>query len=102
MIRNSSQVSNEHSFFGDKDSSTDHKINPASSNMNMIGPQVKFVRESLGLTLKDLEFKCNSLGWDISYTSLSKIELRNRKITDIELYILCQVLKVKSTVLLEG
>ena len=73
-----------------------------TSSMNIIGPQVKSVRDSLGLSLKDLEFKCNSIGWDISYASLSKIELRKRKITDIELNILCQVLNVKSTVLLEG
>lgn len=73
-----------------------------ASSMNIVGPQVKSVRESLDLSLKDLEFKCNSVGWDISYTSLSKIELRKRKITDIELNILCQVLNVKSAVLLEG
>ena len=107
MIKNGSRISNGHSVIGDEDTETSvvHNITEASkltSGMNMIGPQVKSARQALDLTLKDLEFKCNSIGWDISYTSLSKIEQRKRKVTDIELNILCQVLKVKSTVLLEG
>ena len=53
--------------------------------MNIIGPQVRALREDQDLTLKDLAFKLNTLGWDISYSLLSKIEKKKRKITDIEL-----------------
>ena len=71
-------------------------------DMNIIGPQVRALREDQDLTLKDLAFKLNTLGWDISYSLLSKIEKKKRKITDIELLFFCEAFNVKSETLLNS
>ncbi|PKH88370.1 helix-turn-helix domain-containing protein [Colwellia sp. Bg11-28] len=52
--------------------------------MNIIGRNVKAAREKNEWTQEQLAAKCNLLGWNISRSTLAKIESRVRRITDIE------------------
>ncbi len=49
----------------------------------------------MDLTVKDLEIRCNTMGWDISYAGLRNIEKQKRKVTDVELNHLCKALAVE-------
>jgi transcriptional regulator with XRE-family HTH domain len=62
--------------------------------MNIVGPAVKEIREEKGLTQEVLAARCNLLGWDISRSTLAKIEVRLRRVKDTEAIILTQALKV--------
>jgi len=63
--------------------------------MNIVGPQVRSIRESQGLTQEELTAKCNLLDWDISRSSLAKIESQVRRVTDSEVALLAEVLDVE-------
>ena len=62
--------------------------------MNIVGPAVKEIREEQGLTQEVLAARCNILGWDISRSTLAKIEVRLRRVKDTEAVILAQALNV--------
>ncbi|MCU7936154.1 MAG: helix-turn-helix domain-containing protein [Candidatus Thiodiazotropha sp. (ex Dulcina madagascariensis)] len=63
--------------------------------MNVIGPQVKRLREQMDMTQEDLTAQCNLLGWSISRGTLAKIESQVRRVTDSEVAFLAQALKVE-------
>jgi transcriptional regulator with XRE-family HTH domain len=63
--------------------------------MNVIGPQVRKIRESKNLTQEELAARCNVLGWNISRGTLAKIESQVRGVTDFEVVLLAKALKVK-------
>ncbi|NRA85591.1 MAG: helix-turn-helix transcriptional regulator [Gammaproteobacteria bacterium] len=52
--------------------------------MNIIGNNVKKIRERNGRTQDQLAEKCNLLEWNISRSTLAKIESKVRRVTDIE------------------
>ncbi len=62
--------------------------------MNVVGPQVKRIRQSKDMTQAQLVARCNLLGWDISRGTLAKIESRVRRVTDEETTRLARALKV--------
>lgn len=62
--------------------------------MNIIGPKVKQVRESQGMTQEELATRCNIINWDISRSTLAKIESQVRRVTDEEVALLAKALKV--------
>ena len=62
--------------------------------MNIIGPRIKELRESQGLTQEELTARCNLVGLDISRGTLAKIEAQVRRITDDEIPLLAEALKV--------
>ena len=62
--------------------------------MNVVGPQVKRIRQSKDMTQAQLVARCNLLGWDISRGTLAKIESRVRRVTDEEAARLARALKV--------
>jgi transcriptional regulator with XRE-family HTH domain len=62
--------------------------------MNYIGPRVREIRIEKKLSQKDLTAKCNILGWDISRGTLAKIESKNRRVSDIEVFNLAKALSV--------
>jgi transcriptional regulator with XRE-family HTH domain len=62
--------------------------------MNIVGPAVKEIREEKGLTQEVFAARCNILGWDISRSTLAKIEVRLRRVKDTEAIILAQALNV--------
>ena len=48
---------------------------------------------------EDLSAKCNLLKWDLSHSTLAKIESQVRRITDEEVALLAKALKVEMYVL---
>ena len=62
--------------------------------MNTVGPKVRYLRRAQGLTQDDLAGQCNLLGWDLSRSTLAKIESRIRKVSDREAALLSKALQV--------
>jgi len=52
--------------------------------MNIIGKNVRVIREKLGWTQEQLVAKCNLNDWQISRSTLAKVEANVRRVTDIE------------------
>ena len=69
--------------------------------MNIIGSNVRFYREQQGLTQEELAARCNIQRWDISRSTLAKIESGVRKVSDVEALKLAHVLNIKVDELFE-
>ena len=69
---------------------------------NIVGPQVKKLREQSGLTQPMLVARLQLLGWEISRETLAKIESQIRWVADCELVCLGKSLKVPIESLLPG
>lgn len=67
---------------------------------NVVGEQVEALRKSKGLTQKELADTLSEKGVPISSSGLSKLEKRVRKVTDIEIVALAEVLEVSVNYLL--
>ncbi len=52
--------------------------------MNIVGKNVRTIRETKGWTQEQLVAKCNLIDWQISRSTLAKIEAHVRRVTDIE------------------
>jgi transcriptional regulator with XRE-family HTH domain len=63
---------------------------------NVVGPQIRRLRNRLGLTQEQLASRCQIKGLDISRATLSQIEARLRCVRDKELFLLASVLGVKT------
>lgn len=57
-------------------------------------PQVRRLREQPSMTQEDLAARCNLLGWNISRGTLAKIESQVRRVTDDEVALMAEALKV--------
>jgi transcriptional regulator with XRE-family HTH domain len=66
---------------------------------NIVGPQVRKLRFQAGITQEALAARCGILGWDLSRGTLSKIEAQLRCVTDMELDLLAQALRVQIALL---
>jgi transcriptional regulator with XRE-family HTH domain len=62
--------------------------------LNVIGPKVRAVRESLDLSQEELAAKCQVAGLDITRGTLAKIEACVRSVADFEVHALARMLKV--------
>jgi len=62
--------------------------------VNVIGSQVKQIRKAQGLSQEQLAAKCNLLEWDLSRSTLAKIESKVRRITDFEVILMAKALQV--------
>jgi transcriptional regulator with XRE-family HTH domain len=67
---------------------------------NVVGPQVRKLRDRGGLTQEMFAARCSILGLELTRATLSKIEAQIRCVTDYELMILAQALKVEITALM--
>jgi transcriptional regulator with XRE-family HTH domain len=63
--------------------------------LNVIGPQVRKLRERKGWNQNQLTVKLQLAGWDTSQGSLSRLENGERRVPDLELFVLADVLNVK-------
>lgn len=63
---------------------------------NVVGPQVRKLRNKLDLTQEALAARCQLHGLDISRGTLSQIEARLRRVADSELFRLSVVLNVST------
>lgn len=71
--------------------------------MNIIGKNVKRIRESRSWTQEVLVAKCQLINWKITRSTLAKIESNVRKVTDIEVQLFSKVLRVSiSELFVEG
>ena len=62
--------------------------------MNVIGPKVKALRSSKRVTQEALAARCNIKKWDISRSTLAKIEAQVRRVNDKEVALLAEALNV--------
>lgn len=62
--------------------------------MNIVGKNVRTIRETKGWTQEQLVAKCNLIDWQISRSTLAKIEAHVRRVTDIEVQKLSVALNV--------
>jgi transcriptional regulator with XRE-family HTH domain len=67
---------------------------------NIVGAKVLALRIEHGLKQKDFLAKLQSLGMDISATSLSRLEGQHRLVQDTEVVILAKALGVRPEILL--
>jgi len=70
--------------------------------MNIIGENVRVVREKNKWTQEQLAAKCNLLEWNISRGTLAKIEAKVRRVTDIEVKTLALALNTDIENLFKG
>jgi len=61
---------------------------------NVIGPQVRRIRYAQDLTQDELAARLQRAGWDVSRTSVAKIEAQLRWVADCEMFMLAKVLGV--------
>ena len=69
---------------------------------NLSGPKIKEIRESLGMTQRQLVEKLKKLDVSINACTLSKMETTKRGITDIELVAFSEALEVSVDVLVKN
>ena len=62
--------------------------------MNIVGKNIRAIREHKGWTQEVLVAKCNLIDWKISRSTLGKIESNVRRVTDIEVKQVAQALNV--------
>jgi transcriptional regulator with XRE-family HTH domain len=74
----------------------------AAGNQNLVGARVRKLRTATGVSQEDLAARCGSAGWDISRSTLAKVESGLRRVNDAELLILAKALKRPVADLLDG
>ena len=66
---------------------------------NIIGPNVRRIRNNQDISQERLAAKCQLIGWDISREGIAKIESQVRGVSDIEVKKLAKALRVHFSVL---
>lgn len=62
---------------------------------NLVGPQIRSLRDLQKLTQPMLAARCRRWGWDLSRETLAKIETQLRWVSDFELLCLARALRVE-------
>jgi len=62
---------------------------------NIVGKRLQDLRKSKKLTQAQVVARCSLLGWNITENTITKIETEIRCVTDYELIVLAQALRVK-------
>lgn len=70
--------------------------------MNKIGPNIRIFRETNDWTQDQLAAQCHLLGWDVSRSTLAKIESQVRRLTDGEIELIARALSVSVQQLFDG
>jgi transcriptional regulator with XRE-family HTH domain len=70
-------------------------IENSAAKLNVIGPQVRSLRERKGWTQSQLAVKLQLFGWDTSQDSVSRLENQDRRVPDLELFVIGKVLDAK-------
>jgi transcriptional regulator with XRE-family HTH domain len=66
---------------------------------NIVGPNVRRLRNNQDISQEKLAAKCQLIGWDISREGIAKIESQVRGVSDIEILKLAKALRVHFSVL---
>jgi transcriptional regulator with XRE-family HTH domain len=68
---------------------------------NMVGKQVKDIREESGISQEQLAIRLEMAGWKVDRFLISKIERGERQVLDTEVQLIAKVLKVSVSRLFE-
>jgi transcriptional regulator with XRE-family HTH domain len=60
---------------------------------NVVGPQIRRLRNAANLTQEQFSARCGVLGWRLSRSTLAKIEAQVRCVSDAELFVLAKALR---------
>ncbi len=71
-----------------------HRSTGSAPLRNVLASRLRRAREKLGWSQSDLARELQLVGWDAGRTLITKIELRERCVTDYELIVLARVLSV--------
>jgi len=63
--------------------------------MNVIGKNIKRLRERKQMTQEQLAIRLTTLGWQVDRFLVSKIERGERQVTDIQVMFIADALQVK-------
>ncbi len=63
--------------------------------LNLAGPRIRQIRSEQGLSQEMLSARCEAAGITLSRSTLAKIEIQLRCLTDIELFVIADALRVK-------
>jgi transcriptional regulator with XRE-family HTH domain len=66
---------------------------------NIVGPNVRRLRNNQDISQEKLAAKCQLIGWDISREGIAKIESQIRGVSDKEILKLAKALRVHFSVL---
>jgi transcriptional regulator with XRE-family HTH domain len=66
------------------------------AQLNVIGPQVRRFRIRKGWSQERLAAKLQLFGWDTSRESVTRMENGDRRVPDLELFVVAKVLSVKT------
>ncbi|MFZ5858561.1 MAG: helix-turn-helix transcriptional regulator [Chloroflexota bacterium] len=61
---------------------------------NIVGKQIKEIREKAGITQEQLAIRLEMAGWQVDRFLVSKIERGERQVLDTEVQLIAKVLKV--------
>jgi transcriptional regulator with XRE-family HTH domain len=61
---------------------------------NVVGKQIKVIREKSGITQEQLAIRLEMAGWQVDRFLISKIERGERQVLDTEVQLIAKVLKV--------
>jgi len=70
-------------------------IKENAAQLNVVGPQVRKLREQKGWTQGEFAAKLQLEGWDTSRESVTRLETQDRRVPDLELFILARILGVR-------
>ena len=79
-----------------------HRSQASFPLRNVLAGRLRQAREKLGWSQSDLARELQLRGWDAGRTLITKIELRERCVTDYELIVLARVLSVRLDDLTKG
>ena len=67
----------------------------AGKKLNLIGSQLHILRKKKSLSQKELAARCTIVGFRIEWDTISKIERQIRTVSDLEMVLLADALRVK-------
>lgn len=67
----------------------------AGKKLNLIGSQLHILRKKKALSQKELAARCTIVGFRIEWDTISKIERQIRTVSDLEMVLLADALRVK-------
>jgi transcriptional regulator with XRE-family HTH domain len=76
------------------------RCQPTNRPLNIVGPNVRHLRNERGLSQEGVAIKCQLNGWDITREGIAKIEGQVRHVDDYELVSFCRALGVNLETLL--
>jgi transcriptional regulator with XRE-family HTH domain len=62
---------------------------------NAVGIQIRRLRDSQGISQQRLATLCSLAGYEITRSTLAKIEAEIRAVSDVELFVISQALRLK-------